>query len=301
MHHKQFYQSIIFIFLGLFCSYSKLQAQEIIPLYPNGQIPNDHPSADPKIKNIIPTLTVYLAPADKANGTGMVICPGGGYAYVSYQKEGVLVAQALNKIGISAFILSYRLPHAETMNDRTIGPIQDAQQAIKVLRQRAVEWHLNSKQIGIEGFSAGGHLAATASTHFDHAFIPDPEGMNLRPDFSILIYPVISFKTDIMHKGSRDNLLGADSLNIEKNRYFSNELQVSALTPPTFMVHAEDDGGVDVQNSIVYYQALHQYKVPAEIHIYPQGGHGFGLHNATTPDEWTSRLENWLRMNHWIK
>lgn len=242
---------------------------------------------------IKPTLTAFFP--KHSNGRSVIICPGGGYQRLSIDNEGIFVAKQLNKLGITAFVLKYRLPNDTIMVDKTIGPLQDAQQAIRLVRQHAKEWKLNSKQIGIMGFSAGGHLAATALTHFN--FIADrsiTDTTNVRPDFGILVYPVISFNDSIAHMGSRDRLIGKEPKDSIAD-FFSNELHVTKNTPPIFIVHAGDDPTVPVENSIRFYQACVKNKVPTEMHIYPAGGHGFGLENKTTADNWMDRLANWLK------
>ncbi|UEG49804.1 alpha/beta hydrolase [Ferruginibacter lapsinanis] len=240
-----------------------------------------------------PTITMY-AP-EKPNGISVIICPGGGYIRLSIDNEGVAVAKALNTLGITAFVLKYRLPNDTIMFDRSIGPLQDAQQAIRMVRQHAAQWGLKENKIGIMGFSAGGHLAATAATHFN--FIANgtlKDSISLKPDFAILLYPVISFAEGIMHKGSKIKLLG-ETPSQEKIIFFSNELQVTKNCPPVFIVHAGDDPTVPVENSIRFYQACIEKNVPAEMHLYPKGGHGFGLYNTTTEDKWMDRLSNWIK------
>lgn len=289
-----------------FCVSATTMAQQIIPLYP-GAIPNSKPSADEEtseqkdgitiVRNISrPTLSIFLPPKKKANGTAVIICPGGGYWVNAGSHEGTDVARKLNEKGVAAFVVKYRIPNDATMPNKEIGPLQDAQQAIKVVRQRAVEWHIAANKIGIMGFSAGGHLASTAGTHFATAVIPDAGGISLRPDFMILIYPVISFQDSVGHIGSRDQLLGKNP-SVEKKNYYSNELQVTAQTPPTFLVHASDDDGVKSDNSILFYQSLLRHKIPAELHLYQKGGHGFGMNNKTTRDQWMERCLNWMRGN----
>lgn len=287
------------------------QAQQVFPLYDN-QIPNSRPAKDQEEKesnkdNIHislshvsrPTLTVFLPPPEKANGTAVVICPGGGYTNLAIGHEGYEIAKKLNQSGITAFVLKYRIPSDSTMIDKTTGPLQDAQRAIQLVRQNAAGWGVKPERIGILGFSAGGHLASTAGTHFAKATIDNPAQISLRPDFMILLYPVISFSDSIGHRGSRNNLLGQPPTP-EKIWEYSNELQVSPQTPPAFLVHAGDDKTVPVQNSLYFYEALQRNGVPAELHIYPKGGHGFGLHNPTTKDEWFDRLKNWMDANGWL-
>ena len=286
-------------------------AQKEFPLYGNDNIPNSKPVADrEKVDSgkqgrtnlslvSRPTLTVFLPPKAKANGTAVIVCPGGGYTHLAMGHEGFEVAHRLNEMGVAAFVLKYRLPSDETMIDKEIGPLQDAQQAILLVRQRAGEWGIDPGHIGILGFSAGGHLASTAGTHFERAVIDNPAHISLRPDFMILLYPVISFADSIGHRGSRDNLIGKHP-DPDKIREYSNEWQVTERTPPAFLVQAEDDRTVPVVNSLYFYEALQRKGVPAELHIYPKGGHGFGLHNLTTKDQWIERLENWMAANGWM-
>ena len=279
-----------------------LLAQTDIPLY-NGSVPNSKPAPNKESsltrdnvtrisKVSVPTLTIYK-PATP-NGMSVIICPGGGYGILAFDKEGTRVAEEMNKWGITAFVLKYRLPDDTTNIDRSLAPLQDAQQAVRLVRSKATEWGLKKDKIGIMGFSAGGHVASTAATHFNRkADASNKDTLSVRPDFAILIYPVISFDSTITHKGSRNNLVGATA-SAEQIKLYSNELQVNAKTPPSFLVHAGDDATVPVENSIRYYQACIKYKVPAEMHLYPKGGHGFGMYNKTTTDSWMERLKNWL-------
>lgn len=280
----------------------KAQINSEMPLYKN-VVPNsinapnkENSTFTDKITRIakvsVPTITMFKP--TKANGKSVIICPGGGYAYLTIDKEGTRVAEEFNQWGITAFVLKYRLPDDITMIDRSMAPLQDAQQAIRWVRNNAKQWGLNKDQIGIMGFSAGGHLAATAATHFTFkADADNNDTTSVRPDFTILVYPVMSFDSSIAHKGSKNNLIGKNATT-EKILFFSNELQVNKNTPPSFLVHAGDDGGVPVENSIRYYQACIKYKVPVEMHLYPKGGHGFALNNITTDDNWMERLRNWI-------
>jgi acetyl esterase/lipase len=276
-------------------------AQVSIPLYDT--VPNSRPSVNNeksettggilRISNVsIPSLTMYRPAVSAAKATAVIICPGGGYGILAAGHEGSDIAKVFNEWGIVAFVLKYRLPDDAIMIDKMIGPLQDAQRAIQMVRQNARQWNIDPDKIGIMGFSAGGHLASTASTHFNKAVIDNPRNISLRPDFSILIYPVISFTDSLTHKGSRNNLIGKD-ISAEKIKEYSNELQVNAKTPPAFLVHAKDDGGVK------YYEALLKNKVPAELRLYEHGGHGFGLNNTTTTDKWMERLKTWLKTNHY--
>jgi acetyl esterase/lipase len=184
------------------------------------------------------------------------------------------------------------------MSDKTIGPLQDAQQAIKIVRENAEKWHINPNLIGIMGFSAGGHLASTLETHFQKAVIDNPKQTSLRPDFAILGYPVVTMDS-LTHKGSKNNLLGVNPSD-ELVKLYSNELQVTPETPPTFIVHAIDDKTVPVENSINLILALKKAGVKSELHLYQAGGHGFGLNNKTTTDKWFDRMINWLKANQFV-
>ncbi len=202
-----------------------------------------------------PTLSVYLPSTKNTNCSAVIICPGGGYHCLSINREGKDIAKAFNQFGVAAFVLKYRLPSDKIMKDKSMGPLQDAQKSIQMVREHAAEWHVDPNKIGIMGFSAGGHLAATAGTHYENALIDNKNGTSLRPDFMILVYPVISFTDSIGHIGSRDNLLGK-SPSKEQIRYFSNEEHVSSTTPPAFITQANDDIVVPIANSLVFYEAL---------------------------------------------
>lgn len=277
-----------------------------VPLY-KGAVPNNKnvPDRETSVtsnnvtrisKVLTPSLTIFRP--DKPNGQAVVICPGGGYTILAFDKEGTRVAEELNKWGITAVVLKSRLPDDSLQYNRSMAPLQDAQEAIRYVRRHANEWKIAADKIGIMGFSAGGHLASTAATHFTFsADESNTDSTSSRPDFAVLIYPVISFDSSFTHKGSRNNLVGAKAPE-EQIRFFSNELQVTANTPPSFLVHAGDDGAVPAENSIRFYQACIKNKVPAELHLYPKGGHGFGMYNKTTQDNWMERLRNWLQGLH---
>lgn len=289
------------------CAITSLLAvsQETIPLYDEGAIPNSKPSQLQEksevagngrflVSNVTtPTLTVFLPPADKANGTAVIVVPGGGYRFLASDHEGTAVAKALTKWGVTAFVLKYRLPSDETMTDKTIGPLQDAQRAIQLVREKAKLWQINPKQVGIMGFSAGGHLAGSATVHFDHAFIPNPLKTSLRPDFAILAYPVISFTDELAHKGSREELLGKTPAP-DKLKFFSLELQVTKRTPPVFLMHARDDKAVKVQNTEAFAEALEKNKVKHDMYLYEKGGHGFGLVNTQSDVDWMKYVYQWM-------
>ncbi len=287
----------LIIFVLILLAGFSTKAQEIIPIY-DAAIPNSKVApADYKesfgggmFRNVTsPTLEIYLPEKGKETGTAVVICPGGGYSVVVYQGEGVSNAKELAKNGIAAFVLKYRLPVDAIMTDKSTGPLQDAQQAIKLVRENAVKWNIDPAKIGIMGFSAGGHLASTVATHFEKALIDNPKGTSLRPDFQVVVYPVISMQQALTHRDSRKQLLG-EQPSQQLVDLFSNELQVKENTPPAYITHAADDNVVDVDNSINYFEALRRHKVPVEMHVYPKGGHGFIFGRRG----WMTSLLEWI-------
>lgn len=282
--------------------------QNAIPLYPKG-VPNSKPTPATYVEKTnetnwitgvtVPTITPYLPAKDKANGAAIVIFPGGGYGGLANAHEGMDIAKAFNSIGVTAFLVKYRLPSDEIMVDKTIGPLQDAQRAVQIVRQDAARWGVDPKRIGIIGFSAGGHLASTEGTHFDKVVIDNKDNISIRPDFMMLIYPVISFGPKT-HAGSKENLIGKSPTQ-EQTDLYSNEKQVTANTPPTFIVHAQDDNVVPVENALLMYNALLTAKVKTEMHLFQNGGHGFGMNNATTKEKWFDWAAAWMDANGWLK
>ncbi len=295
---------------------SVAHSQEVLKLWPDGAIPNALPNVSItekaettdgilRISNVsVPTLTAYLPPKGKATGAAVMVCPGGGYSILAASHEGEDIARWFNQMGITAFVLKYRLPDPKIMTNQHEVPLMDALQGLTLIRQQAGRYGIDPAKIGIMGFSAGGHLAATVSTHYQRppasarpdAARPDvarPDAA--RPNFAILLYPVITFG-EKAHTGSRDKLLGTLNKSPELIADFSNELQVSAQTPPTFLVHSEDDKGVPVENSILYYLACLKHNVPAEMHLYPKGGHGYGLRTQKfgSLNSWPSACQAWL-------
>lgn len=270
--------------MGLFVlSQTWLHAQQPLELklWPEG-IPNDNGMTCQEENGVLyvgePTLTVY--PATEGNEMAIVACPGGGYGKLAMDHEGKDMAAWFNNQGITYAVLKYRMP-----NGHKEVPLSDARQAMRILRHRAGEWQL--KRIGIMGFSAGGHLASTVATHFE-----DEES---HPDFQILFYPVISMDPEYTHRGTHDNLLGKQPAKEEEDD-FSNELHVDGNTPPAFILHSSDDRSVPVAHSLNYYMALLRHQVPATLHIYPIGGHGWGYRDSFIyKREWTGELEKWLR------
>ncbi|MEM8946431.1 MAG: alpha/beta hydrolase [Planctomycetota bacterium] len=242
-----------------------------------------------------PTLTVYLPPEDARVGTAVVVCPGGGYGGLSIEKEGSTMAKWFAQRGVAAAVLKYR--HGGGLHQHPI-PLNDAQRALRLVRSRADAWQLDIDSIGILGFSAGGHLAASAGTHFDkgQADATDPiERESCQPNFMVLVYPVISMKEELTNPGSRRNLLG-QSPPKDLVRLMSNEMQVTADTCPTFITHAADDKAVPVENAVELYRALRKQNVPAEMHLYEIGGHGYGFYRGDRPaDRWPDLLEVWLK------
>ena len=260
--------------------------------------PSGAPGAQGTAPTDKPTLTVYL-PAQNPTHTGIVICPGGGYQMLAIDKEGTKIAQWLNARGVAAFVLTYRL------GPRYHHPVElmDAQRAIRYVRSHAAEDGLDTNHIGIWGFSAGGHLASTAGTHFDagNTEATDPiERVSSRPDFMVLAYPVISMETGITHIGSMHNLLGEQPNPMLQNE-LSNELQVTPQTPPTFLFSTTNDETVKVMNSVLFYEALLRAGVPAEMHIFEQGHHGSGLGEGNPQlNLWPVLLQNWLHLHGWM-
>jgi acetyl esterase/lipase len=288
-----------------------VNAQIVIPLY-DGEIPNSRTSVNQETfhyedggilivsKVSRPSLTIFLPSKEKETGAVVIICPGGSYSILAAGHEGTDVARRFNESGIAAFVLKYRIPDDSTMINKEIGPLQDAQRALLVVRSRAGEWGIDPKRIGIMGFSAGGHLASTAGTHFEKNYISNPDQISLRPDFMLLIYPVISFDSRIAHMGSAHNLLGPNA-SPEKIKEYSNEMQVTDQTPPAFLVHAKDDETVPYANSIVFADALRKHHIPVEVYLYDQGGHGFGMNNKTSNQPWMDLCIRWLDKEHFLK
>lgn len=285
-----------------------LQAQEFIPLWPEGKKPNSNG------KKVIDSLFneriwqvatpgIYCFPVAPAEnkGTSILICPGGGYERLSHNYNGFNFAKWYNTIGINVYVLIYRLPHQQDLQNRQLAGLQDAQRAIKIIRSNAAKWNLKADRIGVMGISAGGHLASTLGTYAqDVSAIKDSlDNVSARPDFMVLLSPVITMGK-FAHPGSRKNLIGPDSSkqNIER---FSAELQVSSYTPPAFVVHALNDSTVKVQNSLLFYNALIEKKVNASLHVFPQGGHGIKLDdNPGSTDLWLPLLEMWLKETQFL-
>jgi acetyl esterase/lipase len=250
----------------------------------------------------IPSYQYFRVASDNTKRPCVIICPGGSYAILAAGHEGSDLAKYFNSIGVNAIVLKYRIPNAENQIDKSIAPLQDAQQAMLLARTNADSWGIDKNKIGIMGFSAGGHLAASLATHYNDIKIENPSKISLRPDFQLLIYPVISFGPE-GHEGSRINLIGNanDAKTVKAIDYFSNEKQITKDTPPAFLVHSKDDDAVPVANSIHYYDNLIAHKVPAKLYLYEKGGHGYGMKNATSEILWTSVMKTWMQKSKIIQ
>lgn len=300
---KKIFLQAIFLMLLL-----QAAAQEFIPLWPAGKKPNfngkvvtDSLYNDRIWRVSTPGVYAFVVPKQENNGTAILICPGGGYERLSYLYNGFNLAKWYNSIGVSAFVLIYRLPHQQDLQQRELAPLQDAQRAMRLIRSNAGKWDIKTDKIGVMGTSAGGHVATTLGTHFaDVAAIGDSlDKTSSRPDFMVLLSPVISMGISA-HPGSKKNLLGTDTTRAMIELY-SNELQVSPATPPAFIVHALNDSTVKVKNSLLFYNALLEKKVNASIHIFPQGGHGIRVDdNPGSTDLWLNLLELWLKETGFI-
>lgn len=259
---------------------------------------NGAPNALGKESVDVPTITPFLAPKETATGSAILVLPGGGYQHLSDIKEGSKVAEWLNSLGISAFVLKYRLGPKYGQPNQLL----DAARAVRIIRARAKEWNLDEKRIGILGFSAGGHLASTLATHFDAGKLDSKdeiERVSSRPDLQILIYPVITMG-EFTHQGSKKNLL-SENPSEDLIKLYSNELQITKDTPPAFLVHTMTDTAVPVENSIQYIAALRKNDVPFEFHLYEQGAHGFGLGTNPYLQSWSARCADWLDLRGFTK
>jgi acetyl esterase/lipase len=293
---------VFFVLLLLVTANSYLMAQnrETLLLWPQGpsesnEITEPEVIENDRISNVsIPSMTFYRADPAKNTGIAILIVPGGGYIRQAAGHEGSQFGEWLSANGINAFVLKYRLP-----NKHAWIPLRDAQQAMRIIRSRATEWKIDPSRVGVSGFSAGGHLASALGTHFDYG--TSTNSFSCRPDFMILFYPVISMQESVTHGGSRENLLGTkyqkDSVD-----YYSNELHVTKDTPPTLLFLSDDDGAVPPKNSIDFYAALKENKVPASLHIFPEGGHGWGFRETFRYHEiWKTLYMDWLKERKILK
>jgi acetyl esterase/lipase len=293
-------KTILFIFTTLLLNFSGMAQDFKLKVWPNGAPDsNGITQAEElfegkRVRNVSEAeIYVYLPKIGINTGAAVVICPGGGYGMEAMDHEGYDMAEWLVKQGIAGIVLKYRLPNG---HDQI--PLEDAQRAMRIVRQKAAEWGINPAKIGIAGSSAGGHLASTAGTKFD---LGKPESADpidkysCRPDFMLLLYPVITFDEQFGHMGSRTNLIGPGN-KWELVEKYSNELHVTAQTPPTFLILADDDGAVPPRNSIEFYMALKKYNIPAEMHIFRDGGHGFGMNKTNKPvDQWPNLFAQWMK------
>ena len=291
----------------IFCLQLILAQKDKISLYPEGipcksnlETELDYDSSG-RIFKKVSDPEIWYYPSDKMKGkennVAVLVIPGGGYWGLWFDKEGVDVAKWLNNIGVSAFVLKHRLPHWESKDCRSKVALMDAQRAMRIIRKNSKIWNIDPNKIGVLGFSAGGHLASTLSTHHDNGLdLSDLkiEKTSSRPDFSILVYPVITMNRPYAHNGSRENLLGKIPSQ-EYLDYYSNDLQVREDTPPAILIHSDDDKGVLPENSIQYYLALRKYNIPAALHIWEDGGHGYGLGNDKgSIKSWAKICEEWM-------
>ncbi len=280
--------------------------QKTVPLY--SKVPYLKTSCDKKeyvpvqgeVADVIePTLSEFIPSNINPAKTAVLILPGGGYSHLAMEKEGFDVARKYNELGVAAFVLKYRMPLSSCFENSSLVPLQDAQQAILMIRQQADKFGIDINNIGVIGFSAGGHLASTLLTHADTSLV-DNKDISLLPNWSVLGYPVIDMDIANTHKGSRVNLLG-NNPTPEQIEYFSSQKRVNNSTPPCFLFLAQDDKAVNPLNSIHYYEAMLQHNVKGELHIMEKGGHGFGLYNKTTKEDWFQSMTDWLRQNKWIR
>jgi len=291
----------------IFCLQLILAQKDKISLYPEGipcksnlETELDYDSSG-RIFKKVSDPEIWYYPSEKIKGkennVAVLVIPGGGYWGLWFDKEGVDVAKWLNNIGVSAFVLKHRLPHWESKDCRSKVALMDAQRAMRIIRKNSKIWNIDPNKIGVLGFSAGGHLASTLSTHHDNGLdLSDLkiEKTSSRPDFSILVYPVITMNRPYAHNGSRENLLGKIPSQ-EYLDYYSNDLQVREDTPPAILIHSDDDKGVLPENSIQYYLALRKYNIPAALHIWEDGGHGYGLGNDKgSIKSWAKICEEWM-------
>ena len=284
---------------GAVCAAPQIPAAAVIPLWPEG-VPDAKPGLGPErvdgghTSNVSePTLTVYGPAVDRPNGTAVIICPGGGYVRLSMLREGEQYAAWLGTLGITSFVLKYRMQEFGHP-----APLRDVLRAVRIVRSQAARYHIRPDRIGVMGSSAGGHLAASAGTLYDHPLGrtgADLDKISARPDFLVLMYPVITMDGPAVHAGSRKALLGANP-SADDVRLMSVERQVTAATPPTLLIHTQEDQTVPVENSILFYQALTRAKVPAEMYLFEHGSHGMGMRAGLgTASAWPQRAEEWFK------
>jgi len=298
-------KSYTLVLISIFFWIQSFGQKKVIPLWekvPNQKISNEQELIKHgdivSVSNVQnPSFEVFLAPKQLAIKKAVIIFPGGGYGNLGIDYEGTDFAKWLNSKGITAFVLKYRLPNSKTLITPHLAPLQDAQRAIRLIRYNASKWNIDKDKIGLLGFSAGGHLASTLATQYNYKsykFQDKADKLSARPDFIALIYPVISMNESLTHKGSKFNLLG-EKPSKKMIDFFSNELQVSKKTPSTFILHCTDDKIVPIENSLLFFKALKENNIPAEIHIYPKGGHGFAFaKDSLHLNNWPVLLSKWL-------
>ena len=287
--NKLRYLVILFCFVAI-----GAKAQEVISLYPEGQIPFAKDNAE------APKLTVFRPDRNLSKGTAVIVCSGGSYGGRANRVEGIPACKKLLEAGITAFLLDYRLPKTETMERKEIVPLTDVQRAIQYVRENAKKYKIDPSRLGIMGFSAGGHLVSTVGTHFGKSELSNPKETSLRPDFMVLVYPVISFSDSLTHKISRMNLIGPE-ITSDKILKYSNELQVTDETPPTYITSGMDDKIVDVKNSLYFAAALKQHHVPVELFLYEKGRHGYSVNNNQAKAQWIDDCIEWIKKERYKK
>ncbi len=291
MNNKYGKAILPFFFIVVFCG--NIKAQKTVPLYPENKIPFAKEGTE------IPKLTCYI-PKHKRSKIAVIVCSGGSYRGRANNVEGIPACEKLNEAGITAFLLDYRVPNASKMEHKEIVPLTDAQKAIEYVRENAKQYGIDPHKLGIMGFSAGGHLVTTVETHWDTTALENPKRISHRPDFVVAVYAVVSFADSLTHLLSRNNLIGPD-ITPDKIRKYSNELQITEQTPPTFIIAAVDDNVVKVQNSLYLEAAMRQHRVPVKMFLYVKGGHGFGVNNKTATVQWTEPCIQWIRSEKWRK
>lgn len=286
-------RSLLIVFVYTVLHLFDASAQTTVPLYPDGKILYAKEGTE------TPKLTVYQPAQKKISDIAVIVCSGGSYGGRANGWEGIPACIKLKEAGITAFLLDYRVPNEDRMEHKEIVPLTDAQRALQYVRENARTYKINPSKVGIMGFSAGGHLVTTSATRFNQTILSNPKHTSLRPDFLVAIYPVVSFADSLTHLESRNNLIGPD-ITPEKIRQFSNELQVTVETPPTFLVSAIDDSVVIVQNSLYFEAALRQYRVQVKMSLYAKGGHGFGVdHIKDVAVQWTEPCFKWILCEKW--
>jgi acetyl esterase/lipase len=274
---------------------AKAQDKDLMQLYPEGEVPFAKAGGE------VPSIKVFWPERNLAKGTAVIVCSGGSYGGRANNGEGIPACKKLAEAGITAFLLNYRLPKSEFMDRKEIVPLTDAQRAIQYVRENAKKYKIDPNRLGIMGFSAGGHLVSTVGTHFvEKSELDNPKGTSLRPDFMVLVYPVISFADSLTHKTSRMNLIGPE-LTKDAILKYSNELHVTDQTPPTFLTSGMDDKAVDVKNSLYFAAALKQHKVPVELFLYEKGPHGHGVSNKYAKVQWIDDCIGWIKKEKYRK